>query len=281
VDARSFVESLEISFTRLRWLDARLAQRLEFENRDLFRAVFNTLEDDGVDASVAEDVALRSLSTRLEALLRFRIVKGLVLSATVRYDHVLSDEVVEELVGWTPHGDSRLWNLTARLELRYRPGSKLTLWLQAGLVEGRRSRLRADVLDVTRLTVLGGVRASPTGWLGLYGIYSYTHGDTEVGPMPILGDWDTRIYRGRIHAAQAGLILSPLPWLCIDAGYQLALVTGSLESAIHRMGAEARFKVWKDVRVGAGYLGRILDDGPAWDDGYSGHAIRVMVSGSF
>jgi hypothetical protein len=287
VQSKKFVESLELAWTGVRWLDVKLKQRLELDDRDLFRVLYDVHEADGVDLTMAEDVALRTLRLRVLSLAKFKIVKGLVLDARIRYVQSWQRDVIEYLRDWVPHGDSRMWNVDARLRLRYRLSSVLSLWASGRFFTG--VRWRPDVTDVdagydariTGLTVSGGVRAAPVGWLSLYASYSFTWGDHEVGPAPLMDAWQSIGYSGRIHAAQVGFGIVPLSWFELGGGYQMVLVDGTLEHRIHRMGAEARFRVWKDMHLGVGYLGRILQDGHLEQDGYSAHALRALFSGRF
>lgn len=287
VESVELTEGFELAVTRLAWMDLKLRQRLELEKRDLFRALFDTYEPDGADLTTAEDVALETVRNRVESVLRFKPARGLILDARVRFDHTWQSEHVEQLIDWISYGESRAWNLDLRLRLRYRPASALTLWVTGRFFKG--SRFRPEVRDadsgyvhaVVGFSASAGIRAAATSWLSAHASYSYTHGDYEVGPAPLLGDWDSRFYRGRIHVARIGLGLTPLAWFGVDGGYQLALVEGSAQNMLHRLGAEARFRVLRGVHIGVGYLGRVFVDGPGWDDDYSGHAIRALVSGSF
>jgi opacity protein-like surface antigen len=287
VESKKFTESFELAWTGVRWLDVKLQQRFELDDRDLFRVLYDVYEADGTDLTMAEDVALKTLRLRVASLVKFKIVKGLVLDARVRYLQSWQEDVVEYLRDWTPHGDSRMWNVDARLRLRYRLASFLSLWASGRFFTG--ARWRPDVTDldagydaqVMGFTVSGGVRAAPAPWLTLYASYSFTKGDHEVGPAPLMDAWESIGYSGRIHAAQAGFGLVPLSWFELTGGYQLVLVDGTIEHRIHRMGAEARFRVWKGLHLGVGYLGRIYDDEQLGDDGYSAHALRALVAGSF
>lgn len=286
-ESMKLTEGFEVSFTRIRWLDLRLRQRLELMNRDLFRVLYDTYEGDGIDTTTAEDVAFKTVRLGLESLVKFRLTRGLVLDARVRYRHAWQDDVVEFLLDWDRYGDSRAWKVDARLRLRWRLGRVVSLWASWILFKGQRWRPGVTEADTQYMhetlgaTVTAGARAAPTGWLSLYAAYSYTHGDHVVGPAPLLGEWDSRFYRGRIHAFQAGFGISPCGWFGFDAGYQLALVDGSLENVLHRTSAEARFRVWKELHVGVGYLGRIYQDAIQSGDAYSGHAIRTLFSGTF
>ena len=287
IESKQFVESLELAWTGVRWFDVKLRQRLELDDRDLFRALYDVYEADGVDTTVAEDVALKTLRLGVTALAKFKIVKGLVLDARVRYAQSWQEDVIEYLRDWHPLGESRTWSVDARLRLRYRLSSVLSLWASGRFFTG--ARWRPDVTDddagydsgLMGFTVSGGVRAAPVGWLTLYASYSFTRGDHEVGPAPLMDAWENIGYSGRIHAGQAGFGLTPLSWLELTGGYQLVLVDGSLEHRIHRMGADVRFRIWKGMHLGVGYLGRIHDDDVLVDDGYSAHVLRALFAGSF
>ncbi len=287
IESKQFVQSLELAWTGPRWLDVKLQQRLELDDRDLFRVLYDVHEADGVDATVAEDVALETVRLRVAMIAKFKIVKGLVLDARVLHAQSWQEDVIEYLRDWTPHGDSRVWNVDARLRLRYRLASVLSLWASGRFFAGARWRPDVTAVDagfdseVMGFSVAGGVRASPAGWLTLYASYSFTLGDYEIGPAPLMDAWQGIGYSGRIHAAQAGFGLAPLSWLELTGGYQLVLVDGTLEHRIHRMGAEARFRVWKGVHLGVGYLGRVYDDDLLAGDGYSAHALRALIAGSF
>jgi len=287
VQSKKFVQGLELAWTGVRWVDVKLEQRFELDDRDLFRVLYDVYEADGVDTTTAEDIALKTTRLRVAAIAKFKIVKGLVLDARIRFAHVWQEDVIEYLRDWTPYGESRMWNLDAKLRLRYRLSSVLSLWAAGRFFTG--VRWRPDVTDldagydarITGLTVSGGVRAAPVGWLTLYASYSFTKGDHEVGPAPLMDAWRSIGYSGRIHAAQVGFGLVPLSWFELTGGYQMVLVDGTIEHRIHGMGAEARFRVWKDMHLGVGYLGRILEDGHLAQDGYSAHALRALFTGSF
>ncbi|MBW2260507.1 MAG: hypothetical protein JRG91_00930 [Deltaproteobacteria bacterium] len=287
VESKKFVESFELAWTGVRWLDIKFKQRLELDDRDLFRVFYDVYDADGVDTTVAEDVAFKTLRLRIASLVKFKIVKGLVLDARVRYAQSWQDDVVEYLRGWTPYGDSRMWNVDARLRLRYRLSSLLSLWTSGRFFKGARWRPGVTAVDagfdvdITGFSVSGGVRAAPCGWLTLYASYSFTFGDYEIGPAPLMNAWRNIGYSGRIHTAQAGFGLAPLSWFELAGGYHLVYVDGTLEHQIHRMGAEVRFRVRDGVHLGVGYLGRIFSDGRLAEDGYSAHGLRALVAGSF
>ncbi len=287
VESKKFVQSLELAWTGLEWLDLKLRQRLELDDRDLFRVLYDVYEADGVDATVAEDVAFKTVRLRVAMLAKFKIVKGLVLDARVLHVQSWQEDVIEFLRDWTPHGDSRGWSVEAKLRLRYRLASVLSLWVSGRFFSGARWRPDVTAVDagydseVAGFSVAGGVRAAPAGWLTLYASYSFTLGDHEIGPAPLMDAWQGLSYSGRIHAAQAGFGLAPLSWLEVTGGTQLVLVDGTLQHRIHRMGAEARFRVWKGVHLGVGYLGRITRDDLLSNDAYSAHAFRALIAGSF
>ena len=67
----------------------------------------------------------------------------------------------------------------------------------------------------------------------------------------------------------------------MDASYGLVLVEGSLDHVAHGFSAEVRFRVWREIRLGAGYMGRFFADGLHPDDDYAGHALRFVVTGRF
>ncbi len=285
-EAREFSEGLEASFSKLSWLDLKLRQRFEIEHRDFFKVLFDEL-DDGWDETRAEDAALMTIRNRVEALLRFRPAKGLVIEALASYRHVKQDELVEDLVDWISYGDAVSWNVDARIAVKYRMGPKLGLWASGRFFHGLRWRpevvdaQEGYVFDATGWVASAGVRSTPLSWLSIYAAYSYTHGDYEVGSAALLGAWGPVVYRGRVHTVLAGLSLSPVDWLAMDAGYNLALVDGTSETVLHRINAEARFRVWKSLNLGVGYLGRIHDDEQVGNDAYGGHAVRALLSGAF
>ena len=50
---------------------------------------------------------------------------------------------------------------------------------------------------------------------------------------------------------------------------------------MNRISAETRFRVYKEIRLGVGYLGRLYTDEIFPEDDYSGHAFRLLLSGKF
>jgi len=286
LESMGLSEALEISLTRLRWLDLRLRQRFELESRDFFRVLFDAL-DDGWDETRAEDASLTTIRSRVEALGRIRIVKGLVLEARASFDASQQDGVVERLIDWVSYGDSRAWMVNASLGLKYSAGPKISLWTSGRFFHGLRWRPEVTdagtgyVYDVTGWVATAGIRTAPLPWLSAHAAYSYTHGDYEVASEPLLGAWGPILYEGRIHALSAGFSLAPVDRFAFDAFYELALVQGSLDNVLHRVNAEARVRLWKTIHLGVGYLGRIYDDERFPDDVYGGHAVRALVSGTF
>ncbi|MBW2260500.1 MAG: hypothetical protein JRG91_00895 [Deltaproteobacteria bacterium] len=286
IEAKEFSEGLEASFSKLSWLDLKVRQRFEIEHKDLFKVLFDDLED-GWDETRAEDTALLTIRNRVEAILRFRPVKGLIIEAVASYRHVKQDEMVEDLIDWISYGDAVSWNVDARLAVKYRLGPKLRLWISGRFFHGLRWRPEVTdagtgyVYDTTGWVASGGVRSMPLAWLSLHAAYSYTHGDYEVGRAALLGAWGPILYQGRIHTVIAGFSLNPLDWLALDASYNLALVDGTAQSVLHRINAEARFRLWKSLHLGVGYMGRIHDDEQFGNDAYGGHAVRALFSGAF
>jgi hypothetical protein len=279
-------EGLSVTYTGLVWLDVKLEQRMDVERRDLVRALFDT-DGDAFDTTRSESLALMTIRNVAHALLRFRLARGLVLEARVGLWHVMQDDTIEDLVAWQQHGDRRAWTVKGQMKLKYRLSGKLSAWVLGEV--SKSTRWRPDVRDVDEQwrfdmlgwSVGGGIRAMPAHWLSLYGGYTYTHGDYEVASAPLLGAWDPIVYRGRVHCAMAGFGLSPLDWLGIDGFYSLVLVQGSLDQVVHGFSAEARFKVYEEVRIGAGYLGRVFADDLIPEDDYAGHVFRIFVSGTF
>ncbi len=282
--ARFLNEALSISVDKPSWLDLGLTQRLEIEGNDLFKAMIDTL-DDGIAETRVEDIALTTIRNEVGADLGFRIVRGLILEAEASFAHTWQDEKIEALVDWMPYGGVRAWNLEAKLELKYRLPRVMTLVVGGRFFTGKKWRTEASAdgtgYDTMGWTIHGGVTATPASWIALHALYSYTSGDYELSPAPLLGDLVPVRYEGRIHSLASWVGITPLGWLGFDLGYQLSLVDGTVSTAVHRMSFEARFKVHGSVEIGLGYLGRIYLDEQVQDDEYGAHAIRAVISGSF
>ena len=102
-----------------------------------------------------------------------------------------------------------------------------------------------------------------------------------LSSAPVLGAWDPIVYRGRVHSAHVGFGLAPLDWLGVDGSYGLVIVKGSHDQVVHRFTVDARFRVYKEIRLGVGYLGRVFADDLIPEDDYAGHVFRILVSGAF
>jgi len=284
--AKSLRQRFEIVFKGVPLTTLKLRQTFHITEYNFYRLILD-LFPDAVDETRFVDAYRNYYGFTLEPSVRSNVVPGRL---TLDFKYTLSMnwnyETVQELDDWMPYGDKRDWRMDYEARVHLKATKKLSFFGSFRYQTGRVWRLDetdlyedADLDLHTYRTVLG-LHALPARWMSLILHYGFNEGDYEIGSFsfPVGG----RIkFRGTTHEVSAALGLNPIDWMSIDGGYSFAFVTGDLETLLHRATVDMRFKVHKNVQLGAGYLGRIFENHEADNFDYSGHLVRVMVRGYF